>query len=234
MKKLIHSAIGTFTLMFASSVIAAPPITQNLTLNVVEEGEGFTTFTFNQFNPSLGTLNAVDLIIDSSTLQGNFTVFKSTSRTFSSLTASLLLPSVPGYGSGDYSTSLFAFARTPSGTFSVNNNTQLVSVNGTTQSLIGGSAITLSINPASFSAYTGLSSISFDSTIVIAANSGGSFTLNGANLLSPTSLTLQYSYTPGTAPVPEPGQVAASLLLLGGIGAYVFIKRRKKSAPAAA
>jgi hypothetical protein len=35
---------------------------------------------------------------------------------------------------------------------------------------------------------------------------------------------------PGGAPinaVPEPGQVAASLLLLGGIGGYVFLKRRK-------
>ena len=29
------------------------------------------------------------------------------------------------------------------------------------------------------------------------------------------------------AAVPEPGQVAASLLLLGGIGGYVFLKRRK-------
>ena len=36
--------------------------------------------------------------------------------------------------------------------------------------------------------------------------------------------------------VPEPGQVAASLLLLSGIGGYVFLKRRKaaKSALAAA
>jgi hypothetical protein len=36
--------------------------------------------------------------------------------------------------------------------------------------------------------------------------------------------------------VPEPGQVAASLLLLGGIGGYVFLKRRKseQAAPALA
>jgi len=34
---------------------------------------------------------------------------------------------------------------------------------------------------------------------------------------------------PGTAAVPEPGQVAASLLLLGGIGGYVFLKRRKSA-----
>lgn len=32
---------------------------------------------------------------------------------------------------------------------------------------------------------------------------------------------------PGPSPVPEPGQVAASLLLLGGIGGYVFWKSRK-------
>jgi hypothetical protein len=41
--------------------------------------------------------------------------------------------------------------------------------------------------------------------------------------------TLGYSgYVGGpSAAVPEPGQVAASLLLLGGIGGYAFVKRRK-------
>jgi len=64
----------------------------------------------------------------------------------------------------------------------------------------------------------------------------GSTALDPSNLLSPTSLTLRYTYTPSSGPsaVPEPGQVAASLLLLGGIGGYVFIKRRRKSAVAAA
>jgi hypothetical protein len=40
----------------------------------------------------------------------------------------------------------------------------------------------------------------------------------------------------GSAPssVPEPGQVAASLLLLSGIGGYVFLKRRKAAKPALA
>jgi hypothetical protein len=43
------------------------------------------------------------------------------------------------------------------------------------------------------------------------------------------------SYFTPSAAVPEPGQVAASLLLLSGIGGYVFLKRRKtaKTAPAA-
>jgi hypothetical protein len=45
-----------------------------------------------------------------------------------------------------------------------------------------------------------------------------------------------YSIDPVPSPVPEPGQVAASLLLLAGIGGYVWMKRRKTApaAPAAA
>jgi hypothetical protein len=55
------------------------------------------------------------------------------------------------------------------------------------------------------------------------------------SLSAASNFTLRYTYTPdGPVPVPEPGQVAASLLLLGGIGAYYFVKRRRKSAPAAA
>jgi hypothetical protein len=37
-----------------------------------------------------------------------------------------------------------------------------------------------------------------------------------------------------SAAVPEPGQIAASLLLLTGIGGYVFLKRRKAAKPALA
>ena len=42
------------------------------------------------------------------------------------------------------------------------------------------------------------------------------------------------SYFTPSAAVPEPGQVAASLLLLAGIGGYVFVKRRKTAKPAVA
>ncbi len=37
-----------------------------------------------------------------------------------------------------------------------------------------------------------------------------------------------------SAAVPEPGQVAASLLLLFGIGGYIFLKRRKAAKPVVA
>lgn len=42
------------------------------------------------------------------------------------------------------------------------------------------------------------------------------------------------SYFTPSAAVPEPGQVAASLLLLAGIGGYIFLKRRKAAKPAVA
>ena len=42
-----------------------------------------------------------------------------------------------------------------------------------------------------------------------------------------TGALIQQSTFAAAAAVPEPGQVAASLLLLGGIGGYVFWKRRK-------
>ena len=63
-----------------------------------------------------------------------------------------------------------------------------------------------------------------------ADNSGDSF--NNALTGSSFSLGLQgndlvLNYTAGTSAVPEPGQVAASLLLLSGIGIYVFKKRRR-------
>ncbi len=117
------------------------------------------------------------------------------------------------------------------------NSSRTFTVDGTTQSLIGASPVTLSINSSVFANYTGSGTILYTSEILVGdVNTGNGITnTNDSNLLSPTSLTLRYSYTTSDpSAVPEPGQVAASLLLLGGIGGYVFIKRRRKSAVAAA
>jgi hypothetical protein len=48
------------------------------------------------------------------------------------------------------------------------------------------------------------------------------------------NVTISPNYYDPTASVPEPGQVAASLLLLAGIGGYVWLKRRKTGKPAVA
>jgi hypothetical protein len=57
-----------------------------------------------------------------------------------------------------------------------------------------------------------------------------------AGLAGQSVTTLGYAFEPYVDPtaVPEPGQVAASLLLLAGIGGYVFLKRRKAAKPALA
>ena len=56
--------------------------------------------------------------------------------------------------------------------------------------------------------------------------SSGAPSFPGAGILSAGDIT-NPTLVGGTAAVPEPGQVAASLLLLGGIGGYAFVKRRK-------
>ncbi len=229
-------ALGIVLFGAASAAFAVPStITQNATQTVITDG---STFTFNQFNPTLGTLNAIDLIIDSSTLQGSFTLNRTSgsgSRTYTDFTAALSID--PSTGFAGYSSSPLSFNRSPSGNITINsgNLNQLVSVVGTTQSLIGGSPVTLSIT-SPFASYIGLSNVSFDAFLLYGDDNTGSGTMipNTDNLLSPTSITLRYTYTNDPVPIPEPGQVAASLLLLGGIGAYYFVKRRRKSAPAAA
>ena len=45
---------------------------------------------------------------------------------------------------------------------------------------------------------------------------------------------LTNTYVAGSNAVPEPGQVAASLLLLAGLGGYALLKRRKKQPATAA
>lgn len=200
----------------------AQPIVHTVSNNVTVAG---TTFTFPQFAPLPGTtLTAVDLIIQSSTLQGSLTYVRTSgSRTFNDLEATLSID--PNSGFNGYNSSALLYSRTPSGSFTLNSTvtSRVINVTGTTQSLIGGSAVSFSIDPAQWGAFTGFSTISFDTFLLLGDNNTGSgaFSINSASLLSPTTITLQYSS------VPEPGQVAASLLLLSGIGGYWWIKRRK-------
>jgi hypothetical protein len=101
------------------------------------------------------------------------------------------------------------------------------------QSFIGGSPVTRSISSSAFAQYLGLGNVNFSTSVqTLIDTTGADFNVSSGAFNAPTSMTLRYTYTPsGPVPVPEPGQVAASILLLGGIGAYVFLKRRRKIAP---
>jgi hypothetical protein len=65
----------------------------------------------------------------------------------------------------------------------------------------------------------------------------GTFSTLSWEILDPENYAVwNIGVTSASAPsaVPEPGQAAASLLLLAGIGGYVFVKRRKAAKPALA
>ena len=239
MKTLIKSAIIGLALAGVAQAVTTNYVTQNLTQNV---STTTSNFTFDQFDSTLGTLSAIDLIINSSTLQGNITLTRTSGiRNYTDLNAALELVGgatlLPDLTDGEYASPSLSYNRTPSGNFTMNSTSSFrtFTVNGTTQSLIGASPVTLSINSSVFANYTGSGTVLYTSAILVGDNSNGSgiTNTNDSNLLSPTSLTLRYSYTTGSAAVPEPGQVAASLLLLAGIGGYVFIKRRRAATPTA-
>jgi hypothetical protein len=246
MKSKILTLLAGISIFAACGASAVPTtITQNITASASSSG---TSFTFNTFDATLGTLNAVDLFIVSSTIQGSFTLNKTGggNATITSIKNTLNIQGASGSGlSNDdgntFQSTALEFNRNPSGTIilfgNATNSNRLVTINGTSQSIISSSTQVTLGGDFLFSYYIGDGVSTFNYNVfnqLEYSNSGSTFANNTNNILTPTTLSLRYSYTTDPSPVPEPGQVAASLLLLGGIGAYVFIKRRKKSAPAAA
>lgn len=244
MKTLIKSAIiSIVSLIFVGIARATPSsyVTQNIT-HSVDTNTG-ATFTFNQFNTSLGTLSAVDFLINSSTPSGSAVVTNNSLT--SNVTVKLIKSALTfdpdgalgfsGYSGSDVNLDTTPTAKTPTWKVINASGSQVFAINGS-QSLIGGSAQTFSIASSDFSAYLGTSTLSLKaSSSINLSTSGAAFTVDSSLYSALTSTTLRYTYTAASpSPVPEPGQVAASLLLLGGIGGYVFIKRRRKSATAAA
>jgi hypothetical protein len=229
MKTLIKSAIIGIAL---AGVAQAETATQNATNTINNSG---VQFSFAQFNPIAGTLSAVDLIFNSSLAGGNFTLSRSSgSATFQGLTAGLMveagttvifetdpllsLSATPATGNNTFTSTPKVFNVTPS------------------QSLLASAPYTQSIGSESWGFFTGVGQAILDVTLLAraATNTETNVTKLYGNMFAPTSLTLRYTYSTDPSPVPEPGQVAASLLLLGGIGGYIFIKRRRAATPAAA
>lgn len=224
MKTLIKSAIICLAL---AGVAQAVTYFDSYTNNQTVDTSG-TSFTFTKFNSSSGTLTAVDLIINSSVPGGSvfFTKTGFGNATYQSLSAgfqvnsdnstlfdnsvNISLTATPALGNGTFQSSSPLARRT----FNV----------AASQSLLSSVPYTQSIASSEWGDFTGTGSLTLYGVInAEAATTGTNVSPNYDNLIAPTSLTLRYTYT---VPVPEPGQVAASLLLLGGIGVYVFIKRR--------
>jgi hypothetical protein len=248
MKNPIRSlALGIALFGAASAALAQSTVSHTanltLTLNPSTANPIVGNFTFSKFNQSLGTLTAVDLILNSSSVAGSFSLDTNANEaaaSVSNFTGAINTRST-AFGLASTNTTATSIPVSPSlpynqGAF----EDQTYSVVGT-PSLIA-SAQTYSINFAPYlsnyqSSDGSGSTANFSARLntVLTITSSGSPAQDWSLFTAPTSYTLRYTYTPsGPTAVPEPGQVAASLLLLGGIGAYYFVKRRRKSAPAAA
>jgi len=238
MKTLIKSAIiGLALAGVAQAVPSSGYVTQNSTWSLTGSNQ---TFTFNQFNSALGNLTAVDLVINSSTFSGSVSITNTTGNVIDIDNIRSRIQ-VSGTGFTQFNTTNTAAGGV---TPSVSGGYSLIgganqNFTATTTSFLG-LPNTTSIASGSFASYIGGSSTpSFTARLLNTVSSDADLASDLTNVFSFSSsapITLRYTYTPSSDPsaVPEPGQVAASLLLLGGIGGYVFIKRRRKSAVAAA
>ena len=192
-------------------------------------------YVFNKFNEQYGTLTGVTFSIVSSIDSGSFNVLNSaaTSARVRAPFDSLSVYDNQGSG-GDYLGSVINFTTTPStagaGATLASGAKQTYAL--VSNSLSGGVSqdFDLSAFLASYQSVNGSDNVSFSAfngpnTTV----SGGNYTLNSTQWLNSTVLTLTYDYTTAPAAVPEPSQVAASLLLIGGIAGFVIVRRRKNA-----
>ena len=218
---------------------SAATLTYNATQNVTTNN---TSFTFNKFNASYGNLTAVELLINSSVPSGSIIITNSSPTSTVSVddvTTRFRLTANSTLGITAYNSPYSSLAVNPdvsSTPYTISPSASQVFTVDAGQSLLS-SPQTKTSSLTNFSPYIGFGSVIFLANIQNnISTTGASFNVDSTSYYSATAMTLRYTYTPSSDPaaVPEPGQVAASLLLLGGIGGYIFIKRRHKPAVAAA
>jgi hypothetical protein len=234
MKNPIRSlALGiALTVCLGNSAMAASQSFTNQAVAVANST--FVNLTLNQFNPSLGTLTNVQVTINFVALAGNFSVTATTATAANVASDDDPATDIRIRGTGLGYTQVDTtetVTTTPGVPFTVPGNSEQTFLVSPESILLNNSQ---TISAGSFGAYTGTGLVTFQvrssPDIVVA---GGAFTLDAIPFTATANMTVNYTYTP-TAAIPEPGQVAASLLLMGGIGAYYFVKRRRKSVPSAA
>jgi PEP-CTERM motif len=204
----------TFSVTSSPALVSDPGTTSN------SDSES-TTITFNQFDPSLGTLTEVDIALASS-LSISLTVTGSeSSSTGAKVTgdASVTVTMLPGFSFSDAQNPFLQcgpFFCTSSNSFPFTEDSSSIT------KLLGPS-----INP-----YIGLGTVdaAFGLDLTLTADNLGSGFASGSGSASwdpppIKGLSVTYIYTP-TRTVPEPGTLA--LLGLGGMAGLGFARRRAK------
>jgi hypothetical protein len=240
MKALIKSAIvAGICILATGGVNAQSTQTFNSSPSLTNSA---TTFSFAMFDSGLGSLTAVDLLLTSATLGGSVSIQADGDDNILNSFNSSIRTTGTGITQQNSPTTVVTSFNPGPGTTVADGNTTVFSIIGSPQ--IISSTQTYSINSGFFSSYQNIggtgSTPNFSALVRAPSPQGiigdpGTGIFSAASMTASSSYTLRYTYTPASpSPVPEPGQVAASLLLLGGIGGYVFIKRRRKPAVAAA
>ncbi len=228
--KQIFAILASVIAVVSSSQAAL--LSYNATQNVVTTG---TSISFSKFNPTLGTLSAIDLIINSSTPGGNVNVTNNSASAMDvdAIESRFRLTSNATLGITGYTSAYTALTTSPASNplTIAGSGSQLFAISGG-QSLLGGSPVTRSVSSSAFAQYQGSGNITYLTNVQNLVDTlGEDFAVSSVGYFALTSFTLQYTYTPATppSPVPEPSQVAASMLVLGGLGIY-FLRRRRKVA----
>jgi hypothetical protein len=226
--KKIFAILASVIAVVSSSQAALITSNQTSTWNLTTTSQ---SFTFNQFNSALGTLTAVDLIFNSATLAGGLTLTATSSpRKISGLGSYI---SVTGTGiTSSADTALYtSFGFTGTKT-NIPTTGRTFTINGSQSAVAAPETLSLLDDAPTYASFIGGGTFNFGSflsVVPLGTNANTSnLTVTGDTLASVANVTLRYTYT-DTSTVPEPSQVAASLLVIGGLGIY-FLRRRRKVA----
>ena len=191
-----------------------------------------TAFEFAQFNTGLGTLSAVQIFINSSVDSGGFTV-NNKSANGAKVYSPTDVFGVTGPASYSYNGGVVRYSTDPTlpSTRPATNNlaaleNQTYTI-GDTDVLAAGRD-EQSVASGDFYNYEGAGSVYFTAFINPTVSvSGNSYETDMSGILNTTVMEVIYTYDVSTVPVPEPSQVAASLLLVAGIAGFLIVRRRQ-------
>lgn len=223
-----HITKATLLAVFTSALFAASAPASTISFSDTKTvGATYTDFSLGKFNTGLGTLKAVEIKVDFSTLEGSFTVTSLSASvvTITAFDTAFRVRQSPTNSIGFtlVDTSLPDAETTPDW-----NATSVPANSSQVYTIVGGQSYTItpqSISSGYFSAYqsaggVGAVVIQGRNTPTIAA-SGGAYSVDPTATVANTKMTVTYTYDA----VPEPGTIG--LLALAGGTALLVVRRRQ-------